>query len=228
MKWTFFIRQKLKIALLLGGVLLLVGMTTFLERKHMANMDKSFTSIYNDRLIPTTEIFYLAEQLYQKRLTLQRYFLTGDPENVNIIYEKLNEHNEVIDTLIHAFEKSHLVENEFICFKGFKNDIKDYASLEQSMLVFCEKGQQSQCLETFDNEAQEKFASIIARLNELTGIQTEVGSSILSESKVIVAGANVVSRLQIALILIIGIIIQILVLTSKAIKTRKHQKFSMN
>ena len=63
MKWTFIIQQELKLALLLFCIIALIIVTTLLVKKH-GDLDNSFRSIYNDRLIPATNIIYFKKDYY--------------------------------------------------------------------------------------------------------------------------------------------------------------------
>jgi GT2 family glycosyltransferase len=63
MKWSFVIQQKFKTAIILGGMMCMIVGATLISRMNMEGIDKSFSSIYQDRLIPATNIIYLTETM---------------------------------------------------------------------------------------------------------------------------------------------------------------------
>lgn len=228
MKWTLFIQQKLKVAGLLGLVLVIVIITNLVERKRVDEMGESFISFYQDRLVPAADIFYFAENLYQKHLYVQKYLLVKDTESLSNMSKVLNRHNAIIDSLVRAFDLTYQVETEYLCFDGFKSKINHYKDLEFTILALAEGGQTQQALDIFDQKAAPLFRGLVSDLKELTEIQTEVGLTMINTSMGSVAGSQLISNLQIGLILLIGIIIEVLILTSRVIKTRQRQKFNLN
>ncbi len=70
MKWAFLIPDKAKIAVILTIIVALVITSNMGMRRDIRDIDKSFTSIYNDRQMPAAEFFYITENPYQKRLLL--------------------------------------------------------------------------------------------------------------------------------------------------------------
>jgi preprotein translocase subunit SecG len=233
MKWSFVIEQKLKAAILLGGVMLVIILATLVSRSHMAGIDKSFASIYQDRLIPATTITYLAEHLYGKRLSLEKHLLSADGMRGHNIDGQLKTHNASIDSLITAFEQTYLVENEKKSLSAFKNRIDEYVLLEQMVLNLHEAGNSEAGRELFEGVGANTFQNTIARLNELTMIQSSVGMELMKETKSDLAGFSMVSFLQISLVIVVGIIIMILIQSSKIINkakgtTGKNQHFNLN
>jgi hypothetical protein len=233
MKWSFVIEQKLKAALLLGVVMLVIILANIVSRNHMAGIDKSFASIYKDRLIPATTITYLAEHLYGKRLSLEKHLLSANPSRGASIDEQLKEHNASIDSLIAAFERTYLVEKEKSSLSAFKNRIDEYVLLEKMVLNLHGAGNSEAGRELFEGVGSETFQNTITRLNELTMIQSSVGMELMKETKSEMAGFSLVSFLQISLVVVIGIIIMILIQSSKIINrskgtTNNTQNFNLN
>jgi hypothetical protein len=227
MRWAFIIQQKTKIAAFLALLMTLVVVTNFLEQKNIGDMNKSFTSIYQDRLIPATEIIYLSEDLYSKRLLLQRFLLSGQEEQAGRLQEELHRHNRRVDSLITEYEKTYLVVQEFEALAGFKTKVREYAQVEKEILALSGAQAKEAGLEIFESKGSVIFKSTMGHLHDLTRIQSDVGGELIKGSKMIVASTNVISSLQIALAVIIGIIVQILILTSKLMKF-KPGNFNLN
>jgi hypothetical protein len=233
MKWSFVIEQKLKAALLLGGVMLVIILANIMSRSHMEGIDKSFASIYKDRLIPATTITYLAEHLYGKRLSLEKHLLSANGSVGVNINDQLKAYDTGIDSLIAAFERTYLVEKEVASLSAFKNRIDEYVLLEKMVLNLHEAGNSEAGRELFEGVGANTFQSTIARLNELTMIQSSVGMELMKETKSDLAGFSIVSFLQIALVVVIGVFIMVLIQSSKIINkakgtSGKNQNFNLN
>src|SRR5690349_944831 len=106
MKWSFVIREKLKAAFLLGGIMVMIILGNLFSRHNMEGIDKSFSSIYQDRLIPATTIIYLTENLYTKRLSLEKFVLSKEVKSPEEIRTQLQMNNNSIDSLVQIFEKT--------------------------------------------------------------------------------------------------------------------------
>ncbi len=109
MKWSFIIQQKLKASLLLGGIMVVIVLGTVLSRNNINGIDKSLSSIYEDRLIPATTIIYLTENVYNKRLSLEKYLFSEDVTEHPAILFHLIQYDKNLDSLTKAFEKTYLV-----------------------------------------------------------------------------------------------------------------------
>lgn len=227
MRWAFLIQQKLKIAGMLAFLMTLVVLTNFMERKNIGDMNDSFASIYNDRLIPATEIIYLTDNLYSKRLLLQRFMLSGKEEQAGRLQADLQQHNWRVDSLVREFEKTYLVVHEFEALTNFKTKAQEYAQIEQEILALNGEEAKEAGLEIFEEKGEIVFQTTMRHLHELTQIQSDVGGELIKGSRVIVASTNVISSLQIALAVVIGIIGQVLILPSRMVKF-KPGKFNLN
>ncbi len=224
MKWSFVIQQKFKATLLLGGIMLVIVLGTIISRRNISGIDKSFSSIYQDRLIPATTIIYLTEDLYGKRLLLEKFLLTNDADDSGKISELLSVHNRSIDSLIHLFEKTYMVDQEAKSLAVFKNRVEEYALLENMMLNLYNSGHREAGREIFEGAGARTFQSTISNLNELTKIQSIVGKELIKESQSDFASYAIISFLQVGLAVIIGLIILVFIQNSRIINTSKVMK----
>lgn len=221
MKWSFVIQQKLKAALLLSGVMVFITLISLFARNSMNSIDQSFSSIYQDRLIPAIDIVYLSEHLYSKRLLLERELSSKQTVKPVMLAQQLYGHNQKIDLLIIAFEKTFLVEGEIKTLETFKNHIKAYTALEMSILQLNQELQSNACSQLFYGEGALLFQQTIQQLSELTKIQSVVGHELMKNSHTEALYFNLLSTLQIAIAIIIAFIILGLVHSSKIINQDK-------
>jgi hypothetical protein len=227
MKWPFIIREKMKIAFLLGAVMLLIAFTTVMERRNIESISKSFSSIYYDRLIPATDIFYLTENLYTKRLLMENFLYTNNALPVDVLRKQLGERSVAIDNLIVKFEKTLLVGNESVSLQEFKRRAEHYKQVEAKILDNITHESRESARHLYETEGKDDLHHTIRHLEELTKIQSSVGLSLIDNSKDIVSSSQVVLTLQIAMAVVIGLMVQALVLASKAINIDSNN-FNMN
>jgi hypothetical protein len=233
MKWSFVIQQKLKAAILLGSIMLFIILGSLISRNSMQGIDKSFSSIYQDRLIPATTIIYLTENLYGKRLSLEKFLLSNDVRTSNEISTGLSIHDGHIDSLISAFEKTYLVDQEAKSLAAFKNRVEEYVLLEKMILNLYTSGHVDAGKNLFEGAGASVFQSTINNLNELTSIQSNIGQELMKESKSEMASFGLISFLQIAMAVVIGLIILVLIQNSSIInkpkvRQNKESYFNLN
>ncbi|GAB3909036.1 hypothetical protein GCM10028803_45930 [Larkinella knui] len=227
MKWSFVIQQKVKAAVLLTGIMVLVVLSTFLSRSTIKGIDKSFASIYQDRLIPAVDMVYLSENLYTKRLLVENYlFSTTTPLPAEMALQ-LKKQNRSIDSLIRNYEKTFLIAEEAKSLQTFKNRLKDYASVENDILRLSLSGNKEAGSALFNEHGLVLFQQSIKCLNDLIKIQYTEGQSLVKESKSESSQFNLISHLQIAVAIVIGLLILGLIHNSK-ISNHERQPFHLN
>ena len=234
MKWSFVIQQKLKAAFLLTGIMLVIILGTLISRHSMKGINQSFSSIYQDRLLPTTTIIYMTENLYGKRLTLEKYLLSGQ-ENMPVsdLKGRLQHHNAKIDSLVTSFEKTYLVDQEAKSLVALKNRMNEYALLENMIVNFYTSGHFEEGKKLFEGAGASTFQSTIMNLNELTTIQSNVGQELIKESKSSMASVDNILVFQISMAVVIGLIILAVIQSSQiikhpSVKGGKEHKFNLN
>jgi hypothetical protein len=233
MKWSFVIQEKLKAAILLGGIMALIIGATLISRYNVEGIDQSFSSIYKDRLVPATTILYLTENLYRKRLSLENYLFSEAQESPVRVKAQLDAYDKSIDSLIRLFEKTYLVDEEARSLQVFKTQITKYGKLEDQVLALCATGSFAQAKHMFSATGGPAFEGTILNLNELAGIQSTIGKDLVRASKVNVASFGIISFLQISLAIITGLVVIVLIRNSQIIQkprtdSNKSQYFNLN
>lgn len=227
MKWSFVIEQKLKAAFLLGGVMLVIVLISYLSGNNIKGIERSVASIYQDRLMPAIDIIHLTDGLYSKRLLVEKHLLKGSGENPADIREKLQKYDQKIDSLLKAYEQTYLVEQESKSFLALKNRIVEYSLLEKNIMNFSAAGYHDEGLSLFEGKGGEVFQHTIGRLNELTAIQSEVGEALREASDSEVSLFKLYSTLLILAALVVGGLIIHLIFASKIVNTDR-KGFNLN
>lgn len=228
MKWTFYIRQKLKVALLLLGIMMLIMLTILISRKNINHISESFDSMYKDRLIPATDIFYLAENLYSKRILLENYLNSEINKNTHQLRESLTHHDGIMDSIIVEFDKTYLVDEESHFLTDFKEKSKQYASIENEIIELSQRESKDSALQQFNANGEAVFQCTIDNLVKLTQIQSTVGKTLTDTSQSEASDINTLYTVQMILVFVIGAMVQALIFASKSLRAGKEQKYRLN
>lgn len=224
MRATHSIKQKTKVAVLLFCIMVCTILIRVLEDHSIKKMGNAFASLYNDRLIPATDLFYISESIYAKRFLIDNYLNATTVDDQ--LHEKLTKHNTTIDSLLKKYEQTFLVKNEKNHLIQLKGKLVASKNLEAKIVIIPANASAVTRL-AFNKTASKSYQEIFENLTALTKIQTKVGEELIKESKSIIAGTNIYSNIQLVLAVVIGILIVSIMFTSNVIKV-KQEKFNLN
>lgn len=196
--------SRLRITLLVIGLLGLVLTSVFLSRRSVHEVQKVSASIYRDRLIPSLILVNLTSVIYRKRLVLDTYVLKKDKSNDRLISSGLDKLNRRIDSLLTEFEHTKLTVREAERLQLLKERLSSYNSLEAQLTAnqIDSPGMQRTGL---INARGASFGQVTQLLDELAALQLTVGNELLSESRGQANYIYVLTALQIGLIMVIGV-----------------------
>jgi hypothetical protein len=223
MSFKHSIKQKSKIAIFLFGVMVCTLLIRILEDKSIKEMNNAFVSMYNDRLIPATDLFYLAENLYEKRYLIESIVEEKSPEAKIKLIKRLGVHDANVNSLITKYEKTFLTPQEKIHLQELKSQLKTNTELENALLTSAAIVDK----EEFIKQSTASFSAIAKKLTELTQLQRKVGEELIKDSNYVASGNNFYSNIQFALAIVIGILIVAIITTSNVVKVA-NEKFNWN
>lgn len=190
-------------------------------------MEKAFTSLYNDRLVPATDIFYISEKLYAKRFLLEIFVYSDDNKlSISQLNAKLKSYDKEIDTLLAKYEKTYLVTNEKNHLTELKVKLLENKVLEKNILLNANSLDKTSLRKLYDN-GEKSFLDMSALLTQLTKIQTVVGEQLKEDSQQIVRGTNLYSTLQLLIAIVIGGLI-VSILAASNVMNIRNDKFNLN
>lgn len=227
MKFAHSIKQKTKVALLLFCIMICLILVRILEDKSIKQMSESFVSLYNDRLIPATDLFFIAEKLNLKKDLIESYInneLASTDQNT--ISQNLLIHNESIDSLLLKYEKTFLVTPEKKHLVELKSNILASRIIEKNIISNL-KIKDPLTKQSTSVLLNGSYKGIFNKLSELTQIQSKIGDELIKSSKSIVSGSNLYSTIQFILAIVIGILIVSILFTSNVINI-KNENFNLN
>jgi hypothetical protein len=223
MKFAFSLKNKLKIAFLLFCIMCCTLLIRFLEDKSVEKINESFISMYNDRLVPATDLYFIGENLYHKNAILQEVLLGNDVLQGSTALVKMDKHNRKIDSVINKYELTLLVKQE----QNFLNELKKALVVQQGLEVKILSMVGSESKAVYESVGRNAANQTLAKLSALIKIQSNVGSELIKGSKIFVSGTKVYSTLQVILAIVIGIMIVAIISASNAVKVQ-NEKFNLN
>jgi len=229
MIFGFSFKQKMKIASFLFFIMCSTMLIRMFEDKSIKNMSNAFVSMYHDRLIPATDLFFLAENVYAKRYLLEEALNPDRTVEVSFsgLREKLRVHNKNIDSLVRKYEGTFLIKKEKSHLADLKTKLSDGIKMEDNIITMAEKHTLTEGRHLFESLGKAAFNNISEKLSELSRIQTDAGEELIRESESIVSGSKMYSTAQVVLAIFIGMMIVNLVLTSKVANIH-NDKFKLN
>lgn len=204
----------------LGIVFLLIFSTNILDKQYFSELQDSFSSVYKDRLLVESYVYRLSNQLHKKKLILND--LNGS--NKQEVKQKNKKLDDSIDALIKQYETTRLTRLEAEFFADLKSSLSSLYRLESN---YINKG--------VDNPTDNLYSLIEAQhqrlstdLDQLSEIQLSESKNIIDKSNRIIAASNLTSQFEICMLIIMGLIIQALIFTSKSISSKFPQSSSLN
>ena len=195
-------RKKAKAVIATFVIILIVLLNNFSNRKDYADLDRTMSSIYQDRLMPSGYLFHINNSLYQKRM-LQQSPNFSDA----VIQAQLAHHNNAIDSLIRNYDMTYLTLAEIKQWKTFKQQLAVYNDAEKKAISGASSLEEN---EKNNKNLGESFEKAIAAVISLNEIQTSEGNLLQRHSKSVIGDTLLHSYIEVPLLFIVCIIIILL------------------
>lgn len=222
MKWTYSIKNKTTAAILLAIILGLTMLTNLLERKRFKELEESFTSIYEDRLMAENYLFHMYDNLKKKQ---DLWELAAQKGVCHTINSDLNVYRQERAKLIDKYAHTYLTEEENGEFNNLKTSITLIDSLEEEIALL---EAESQIPQDLIREHDEITSDAFSTLSALSDIQTTEGQALRDKSKKIILGSVSISHFEMTILIIIAIVIQALVFSSSTLLVKNEQQANAN
>lgn len=200
MGWQMSATQKIRTGAALLMVFLLVIATNMMDSSHFNIVKQSLITVYEDRLVAKAHLYKISRQLQMKKDALQ-YESLSEIATIN------TSANDSIQVLVNKFTKTRLTEKESYYLESLKNNLKRLsqyeAKLNQGTLI-------NQEVPTID-EVDRFYTPIFNDLDELSKIQLIEGEKQVNQSNRAIGTSDLISRIEIGVLILIGILIQLLI-----------------
>ncbi|SHN21682.1 Four helix bundle sensory module for signal transduction [Cyclobacterium lianum] len=215
---TKFKAFKIKIAIALTLVLFLIFAKSLVDKSNVDELEASFVTVYEDRLVVQDYIFHISELLFRMRLLVAN---TESLDQYLSIRGQVMDYHDQILNIIADFEQTHLTEKEAEYLQEFKSLVRDKLEIQSYFtgLEESERNYQSS-VEKFNND----FERVFYDLSELSKIQLREGEKLTNLSYRIKARSDIWLQFEYAVLFVLLIIISMLIYSSRGIK--KKESFS--
>lgn len=227
MRFAYSLKQKVKIAVLLFFIMTCSVLIRILEDKSVKNMNESFVTLYNDRLIPAMDLYHIVENLYARRNIIENILYSRAAAIDLDLKQNLSRYNHNIDSLLKKYEKTYLVQQEKVQLQDLKQNLSSILAMEQKLVSNIYNNQAASALQIYENQGKRLFSSATMHLTKLIDTQKQVGNEINEQTEKIVSGTKIYSNLQLVLAIMIGILIVGILFTSNVVNIRSD-KYNLN
>ena len=195
-------------AALLGTVMALVILNNVSEQRNSDELNNAFSSMYEDRLIAESYLLNMSGRLHEvNKIT------SASGQNAGDLRKELLPVIAQVNETIELYRKTKLTTQEEIEFAIFTGKIDQVSALVRA-------GNFERC-RIITDEA-------LTTLHVLSDIQVAEGSRLKDNSQRIFSSSISSSQFEIAILIIIGVIIQALVFSSRNLGGRAQQNYKLN
>lgn len=200
MKQKVSLSGKIRTASALIVVFLLVLATNLIDRNHFDIIQKSMTTVYEDRLVAKEYIYKISRQLQTKRNAI-------NSSSYEDLYSLRTQVNDSIDQLINKFSETKLTETEALRLDQLKNRIRQLSDYEKNLLDGKPTDKRSELVDQMDRY----YSEVLDELDVLAEIQIEEGKRETMNSGRAIDSSNFISRLEIGALILLGLMIQLVI-----------------
>lgn len=187
MKLNMSLWSKIKALLALVTVFLLVFATNKMDKNHFRMVQESFSSVYEDELVSKEYIFKISRLLDIKKNDL----ITGEISKVNYSI------NDSLNSLMTVYAETKLTKKEAKSYNKLYTKLNDLYKAEADDLG--------------NTVLAQKIVDVLNELDQLAEIQMVEARKELNKSNRLIDSSNLISRLEIGALILIGIIVQLLI-----------------
>jgi hypothetical protein len=227
MKWIFELKEKIKMAFILIFIAAIIILFNLLMKSNVSGLEASMKSIYSDRLIAGATISTIIELNYQNHLHLEEYIHTSKAEKYSRLEEGIKHNNKEADSLLAAFKKTVLVAQEKKALEEFMQTNLRYRKFQTDMLSLSREGDKTIMYDQYLQKGNRLFEQLLIPAHQLSRIQISVGKDIYKASQHKIHGAQVISTVEAALVIVMLAGSYALLVASNTI-INKPQKFWLN
>ena len=199
------VRNKLVASGPLFLLCLLVLFSNYIDRDHTNNVKNSINTLYNDRLIAEDYILKMTIDVYQIKEALNT-----STSKSNIGDERITNLLSDIHAVCNAYLKTKLTESEDIRFTELRQLLNEFEPSQVNSIQF----------------KSENANKALVLLNELSAIQLEESKLIMDRAEMLYNSGNTSLQFTSAIILVILLVLQALVFTSKTISSTRQTSAS--
>lgn len=213
MSRTITQKRKLKVAIILTVLIIMIFGKNILERRNFNELGNSIVTFYEDRLVVESYIFSISEKLFRIKLLVNHCQFESDYSQV---IEEISTHESDILNLVKEFEHTKLTIAEAGYLTDFKKIIKESLRIaDYRSLYSAETGINAAKVKEYNSYIEKA----ILDLERLSLIQIEEGKKLATNAEKVVNKSKIWAQFEVAALVILIVIIYLLIYTSISIKS---------
>ena len=218
-------KNRKRLILVLSVFFALLLLTEFIEKRSLKSIDKDFSSLYKDRLLPASQMYELSELLHEKRMLFEN--VNDNSGVVKFNLTEITAYNNQIDQVLHDYGKTYLVNKEEVYFKDFKKHYQEYLILENTIINNLQEGAYNKADYLINKNAEDFFKILNLDLHNIASVQPEVGEQLMAHYKTSSGITSLLYYFKIALTILIGLFV-LRLLGLEQLLRHPRQKFELN
>lgn len=220
-------KKRKRLILILSAFFVLLLITEFIEKRSLKSIDQDFSSLYQDRLLPASQMYELSELLHKKRMLFENITAEDVEFIAQLNLEEINDYNIQIDQILKDYGKTYLVDREEVYFDEFNKHYQEYLILENTILENLREEDFNTANYLINKNANDYFKILSLDLHNIAGIQPEVGEQLMAHYKSSFGMTSLLYYFKIALTILIGIFV-LRLLGLEQLLRRPKQNFELN
>ncbi|MCB0548584.1 MAG: MCP four helix bundle domain-containing protein [Phaeodactylibacter sp.] len=192
--------RKLRTAGSLVVVFLLIYTTNRLDKHHFDNVQHIMNSVYEDRIVAQHYIYQLNNLYHQKYEEILGSFKVGGLKDIN----------RQIAEYIELFSATSLTTKEAQVFQSLLEKDEELQALEAHLAAMPDNGRRADGISQF----KRKLEMVFKNLEDLSEIQLNEGGRLRKEAQDSLDRTSFLSKLELAVLIFIGIIVQVIIFYS--------------
>lgn len=205
--------SKLKVAIILTFIIILIFGKNILERKNFNELGETFVSVYEDRLVVESYIFSISEKLFRIKLLVNHCELESDYSQV---IDEISAYENEIMGIVSDFEKTKLIGNEADFLVDFKRIINENLRIvDYNLLYTNEEGINDEQVMGYNNSIERALTD----LEKLSLIQIEEGKRLAKNSDIVVNRSRIWAQFEVAALVILLVVIYLLIYTTRSMRS---------
>ncbi|MCR9016574.1 MCP four helix bundle domain-containing protein [Aquiflexum gelatinilyticum] len=213
MSRTTIQKTKLKVAIILTVLIVMIFGKNILERRNFNELGNSFVSFYEDRLVVESYIFSISEKLFRIKLLVNHCQFESDYSHV---VDEISTFESDILNLVKEFEDTKLTIAEAGFLTDFKKIIQENLRIADYQSLYSEEsGINADKVKEYNSYIEKA----ILDLEKLSLIQIEEGKKLATNSEKVVNRSKIWAQFEVAALVILIVIIYLLIYTSRSIKS---------
>lgn len=198
-----FKKRRFQAIAIISVLLLLIYGKNLTERQAFKSISKTFTEVYQDRLVVEGYIFEISDRLFSIQKLIDHCNLDYDYTRV---INEIQGHEQGIMELIVDFEQTNLTVEESDYLNDFKKIIENDLNIKNYDLLYSDSsGVNAKQVKLYDK----KIALAKQDLENLSKIQMSEGEKLISKAKVQINRSQIWAQFEVALLIILIIVIYI-------------------